>query len=98
MHKHTHTCALVYWYMYQMMGLQIMEPTVAGFSLSNYISAGEVCDWVGKREIELRVAETERSQEEGEGEWRPTWCYQKFRIIGLKLYHYQLALKLFIGI
>jgi hypothetical protein len=30
--------------------------------------------------------------------WRPTWCYQKVRIIGLKLYHYQLALKLFIGI
>jgi hypothetical protein len=22
------------------------------------------------------------------------WCYQKVRIIGLKLYHYQLALKL----
>ena len=27
-------------------------------------------------------------------EWRPKWCDQKVRIIGLKFYHYQLALKL----
>jgi hypothetical protein len=31
---------------------------VSGFSLSNYISAEEACDWTGKREAELRVAET----------------------------------------
>jgi hypothetical protein len=35
-----------------------MEIYVAGFSLSNYISAEEVCDWTGKREVELRIAET----------------------------------------
>ena len=29
-----------------------------------------------------------------EQEWSWTLCYQKVRIIGLKLYHYQLALKL----
>ena len=34
-------------------------PPVAGFSLSNYISVENVCDWTGKREAELRVAETE---------------------------------------
>jgi hypothetical protein len=50
-----------------------------------------------KRETELRV-ETERSQEERKGEWSLMRCYQKVRIIGLKLYHYQLALKFFIGI
>jgi hypothetical protein len=27
-------------------------------------------------------------------EWRLRWCYQKFRIIVLKLYYYPLALKL----
>jgi hypothetical protein len=31
---------------------------VAGFSLSNYISVAEACDWTEKREVELRVAET----------------------------------------
>jgi hypothetical protein len=29
----------------------------AGFSLSIYFSTEEVCDWTGKREAELRVAE-----------------------------------------
>ena len=29
-----------------------------------------------------------------EGEWRPAWCYQNVRFLGLKLYHYQLTLKL----
>jgi hypothetical protein len=33
--------------------------TVVGFSLSNYISAEEACDWTEKKEAELRVAETE---------------------------------------
>jgi hypothetical protein len=32
--------------------------TVTGFSLSNYIIAEEVCDWTGKREVELRVSDT----------------------------------------
>ena len=32
-------------------------------SLSKYISAEEACDWTGKREAELRVAETEASLE-----------------------------------
>jgi hypothetical protein len=40
---------------------------VAGFSLSNYIRAAIACDWTGKREAELRVAETE-SVSEGEKE------------------------------
>ena len=47
-----------------------------------------------KREAEQGIEETERSQEEREPEWRLTWCYQKVRIIVLKLYHYHLALKL----
>ena len=38
--------------------------------------------------------EREGSQEEREKEWSPTWCYQKVRIFGLRLYRYQLALKL----
>jgi hypothetical protein len=32
---------------------------VAGFSLPNYFSAEEVCDWTGKKEEELKVAGTE---------------------------------------
>jgi hypothetical protein len=32
-------------------------PGVAGFSLSSYVSAEEICDWTGKREAELKVAE-----------------------------------------
>jgi hypothetical protein len=39
---------------------------VAGFSLSNYIRAEEARDWTGKREVELRVAGTERVSEERE--------------------------------
>jgi hypothetical protein len=35
---------------------------VAGFSLSNYISAKEICDWTGKREAELRIAERGRGR------------------------------------
>ena len=50
---------------------------VAGFSLSNYIRAAIACDWTGKREAELRVAETEsmsgerRSQDGGGQEEGP---------------------------
>jgi hypothetical protein len=33
--------------------------SVPEFSLSNYISAEEACDWTGKGKAELRVAETE---------------------------------------
>jgi hypothetical protein len=33
------------------------KQTVVGCFLSNYISAEEVCDWTGRREMELRVAE-----------------------------------------
>jgi hypothetical protein len=47
-----------------------------------------------KTEAQLGAAETERVEEGREPVWRPVWCYQKVRIIGLKLYHYQLALKL----
>lgn len=36
----------------------------------------------------------EGGTERKEPKCRPTWCYQKVRIIGLKLYHYQLTLKL----
>ena len=43
---------------------------VAGFSLSNYISAEEACDWTGKREAELRDAEREGVRQEKRGEWR----------------------------
>jgi hypothetical protein len=39
---------------------------VTGFSLSNYISAEEVCDWAGKREAELRVAERDKRQKDRE--------------------------------
>ena len=48
--------------------LQMWMP-VAGFSLynfHNYISAEEACDWTGKREVELRVAETESIPEKRE--------------------------------
>jgi hypothetical protein len=49
-----------------------------------------------RRQAELGVGEADREVSEGEKEpeWRPTWCYQKIRIIGLKLYHYHLTLKL----
>lgn len=36
---------------------------VAGFSLNNYFSAEEVCDWTGKGGIGLRVAEKESVSE-----------------------------------
>ena len=48
--------------------------------------------------MELGAGEKDRKVvggvEGGEPEWRWMWCYQKVRIIGLKFYHYQLALKL----
>lgn len=49
-----------------------------------------------RRKAELGVEEKEREVQGGEGEpeWRLMWCYQKVRIIVLKLYHYHLALKL----
>jgi hypothetical protein len=54
---------------------------VTGFSLSNYIKIlvqQEACDWTGKREEELRVAETERGEakmeaEEQDEEPEPAW-------------------------
>lgn len=41
-----------------------MDKAVIGVSFSNYITihAEEACDWTGKREAELRVAETGASQ------------------------------------
>ena len=64
--------------------------SVARFSLSNYIKIlvqQEACDWTGKREAALRVAEMKRSVSEGE---RPRWrrkpatgCYIiKVRLLG----------------
>jgi hypothetical protein len=47
---------------------------VTGFSLSNHTKISvqhKACDWTGKREAELRVAETERvlgEREEGKGQ------------------------------
>jgi hypothetical protein len=41
------------------------EKGVAGFSLSNFISAEEACVWTGKREAEQRVAEREHQRGEG---------------------------------
>ena len=46
--------------------IQPINTSVAGFSLSNYISAEEACDWTGKREAELRVAEKGNRGEKGE--------------------------------
>jgi hypothetical protein len=49
---------------------------IAGFSLSNYVTAEEACDWTGKREVELIVAETESSQrrrKENGGRYEPAW-------------------------
>jgi hypothetical protein len=40
------------------MGTGKSSGAVAGFSLYNYISAEEACDWTGKQEAELRVSET----------------------------------------
>jgi hypothetical protein len=43
-----------------------MLSSVVGFSLSNYIKIlvqQEACDWTGKREAALRVAERERERE-----------------------------------
>jgi hypothetical protein len=53
-----------------------------------------------QRKVKRGVEETEREIEgdEGEPEPRQTWYYQKVRIIGLKLFHYHLALKFCIGI
>jgi hypothetical protein len=41
-----------------------------------------------------REREREISRGERKPEWRPMWCYQRVRIIGLKLYRCHLALKL----
>ena len=46
---------------------------MAGFSLTNYIKIlvqQEACDWTGKREVELRVAETESISGEGKPIWK----------------------------
>jgi hypothetical protein len=43
---------------------------IAGFSLSDYISAEEVCDWTGKREAELRVATNKLCGKVTERLWR----------------------------
>jgi hypothetical protein len=49
---------------------------VTGFSLSNHtkiLGQQEACDWTGKREVELRVAETERISGRGErSRWKQT--------------------------
>ena len=46
------------------LGVQdLLTENVAGFSLSNYIKIlvqQEACDWTGKREADLRVAERDR--------------------------------------
>ena len=49
--------------------------TLTGFSLSNYIKIlvqQEACDWTGKREAELRVAETgsNTGEKKKETKWR----------------------------
>jgi hypothetical protein len=38
----------------------VTHTDITEFSLYNYIIAEEACDWTGKREAELRVAERER--------------------------------------
>jgi hypothetical protein len=40
------------------------------------------------------IREVEKGKEGEEPEWRQTWYYLKVTIIGLKFYHYQLALEL----
>jgi hypothetical protein len=71
---------------------------VARFYLSNHIREWEACDWTGEgrqsKEIETET-EGGGAQEEGEPEWRPTWCYQKVRIIGIKLYLIDFLLDIF---
>ena len=42
------------------------KPLSQDFPCPITLVQGEACDWTGKREAELRVAETERSQEEKE--------------------------------
>jgi hypothetical protein len=42
--------------------------SVAGFSLSNYISAEEACDWTVKKEGGAKRCRA--SQRRGRGEWR----------------------------
>lgn len=56
----------------------------------------QACNWTGKgrRSWELRRQRGPRREGGREPEWRLTWCYLKVRIIGLKFYHHQLALKL----
>jgi hypothetical protein len=50
---------------------------VARFSLSNFISVEEACDWTGKREAELSDAETAYQERGGErengGRCEPAW-------------------------
>jgi hypothetical protein len=52
---------------------------IAGFFLSNYISAEEVCNWTGIRELELRVGERGqgeclREERREEGRWWMCTC------------------------
>jgi hypothetical protein len=57
---------------------------VAGFSLSNYISAEEACDWTGKREVGLRLKgqrlRREREMENGGGLEPATGSYDIIRL------------------
>ena len=58
---------------------------VTGFSLSNNISAEEVCNWTRKREVELKIAETrgasQRRKENKDGcRHKPTWRFQATRL------------------
>jgi hypothetical protein len=49
------------------------EKSDIGFSLFNTSGQQEACDWTGKMEAALRVAETESiSGEKEKGEWRQT--------------------------
>jgi hypothetical protein len=50
---------------------------VTGFSLPNYIKIflqQKACDWTGKREVEVRVAETESMEEEKKGQGGRGWA------------------------
>jgi hypothetical protein len=42
-------------------------------SLSKYISEEEACDWTGKREAELSVAETASEEGENGGRHESVW-------------------------
>lgn len=74
-------------YLQVLVGLHIKQ-LLQDFSCPITLGQWETCDWTKGRQSEELRRDRERGGDGGgsQEEREPEWCYQKVRIIGLKLY------------